>query len=172
MCADCEELERRLSTVLELHAIYEDAVDALHTARRELSGAADIASAVGAAHIVLESIWIPTSQVLSLCGERYRRAVLGIDMLRSAVTGGTDGMVLAAIVSQSGGGATLDIASLRAFIARYARDRRTFRQLHQDISRRIEEFRSSLADIERARTALRATMVAGGCDVGFRTDGP
>jgi len=100
MCADCDALRGEYATILELHGIYADALEGLREARRKVSVDAGIATAVGAAHMVLESIWIPGSTVLSMCGETPRRVVIGIGILRSAITGGLKGMALSAVVSR------------------------------------------------------------------------
>ena len=171
MCADCEDLQRQLATVLEMQQIYQDAIEGLHEARRQISVDSGIATAVGAAHIVLEGLWIPASQALSLCGGPYRKAVLGIDMLRSAIAGGTDGMLLTAIVSRAGAGAAVDYARLGNFISTYTKDQRAFRRLREDIDKTMRNFRASEEEMKRARTSIEATMASGGCDVGFQAVG-
>lgn len=168
MCADCSRLERDLDVVLERQAAYDDAIGELTRARDQLDRQVDAMDVLAGIHVILESVWIPTSEIASAC-LGGTPIVAALSAFRESVRGSSSSRVtLAAIVSRLGLGGVADTVSLVRFIDQYEDDRRTFRDLaaHMDATRSM--FAGLLDELVREEQRIRETMERANCPrVGF-----
>ena len=167
ICAECDVLHERLRIVREKGEVFNEGLQLLRQARRDMESDRTVAGALAAAYTTLQGLNIAFGVATLPCSipQGWLRGLIGgAAGLGAYVQEGDAGEVtLATVISSLGLGVVSDAISTYEFMQRYEKESVGLEALRSDLDRAIREFQAVRDDLRRERRSLESVMSRGDC---------